>query len=147
MSDDATVYGLPIQEQPDNGWVVDYDYLIRVQKVAQIEHGEDVSLEGVQAVLLAHTALSRPAPEPEPEEKYPLMKEARDGLDEVVATMSDKELRELEEPEDFDPLGPIEEMPEQVQRDIETERAQNNRERVPEEGGAEEPQDQGEEKR
>lgn len=43
---------LPAQEEPTNGWQIDYSFLRAVEEGA-FERGELVSMEGAEAVLLA----------------------------------------------------------------------------------------------
>jgi len=44
---------LPAQSEPTDGWTIDYSFLNEVRNVAYRDYDEDVSLEGVEAVLLA----------------------------------------------------------------------------------------------
>ena len=44
---------LPRQDEPTNGWTIDYSFLRGVQEGAAADYGESVHLEGVEAVLLA----------------------------------------------------------------------------------------------
>lgn len=44
---------LPEQDEPTDGWTVDYSFLNEVRNIAYINYSEDVHLEGVEAVALA----------------------------------------------------------------------------------------------